>query len=380
MKIGILGARGIPACYSGYDTLVEELALGLVAQHDTEVVVYCRSNYYQDRPTVWNGIRLVYIPVPKGIKGVESLFHSFVSALHVLKEGVDVVYFLDPANAPFCAMLRCFGKRVVIHTDGLGWKRRKWGPWARRYYKSVEWACAKVGSALVTDNPAMQDYYKEEYGAETLFISYGATNRHGVDSDICAELGLTPNQYLLVVARLEPENNTDLVIAEYTRSGVTMPLVVVGDAPYGPEYMKQLKSLGNERVLFAGRVNDQAKLNGLYQGAYLYIHGHEVGGTNPSLLRAMDAGIAPVVLNVPFNASVVKDSGVVFEKDEGSLVSVLQRLEANPAEVRRLGQSASARSLKDFSWDAVAADHHELFARLAPERAVMTPAPEAKIS
>ena len=159
-----------------------------------------------------------------------------------------------------------------------------------------------------------------------------------------------------------------------------MPLVVVGDAPYGPEYMKQLKSLGNERVLFAGRVNDQAKLNGLYQGAYLYIHGHEVGGTNPSLLRAMDAGIAPVVLNVPFNASVVKDSGVVFEKDEGSLVSVLQRLEANPAEVRRLGQSASARSLKDFSWDAVAADHHELFARLAPERAVMTPAPEAKIS
>jgi glycosyltransferase involved in cell wall biosynthesis len=366
MKIAILGARGIPACYSGYDTLVEELSLGLVESHSTEVLVYCRRSYYRDHPAVWRGIRLIYLPAPRGMKAVESLVHSFLSSLHVLEEDVDVIYFLDPANAPFCALLRCFGKRVVIHTDGLGWKRRKWGPWARRYYKFVEWACAKCGSALVTDNPAMQDYYKDEYGAETLFISYGATNRHGIDTNICAELGLIPNQYLLIVARLEPENNTDLLIVEYSKSGVTMPLVVVGDAPYGPDYMKRLKGLANERVLFAGRINDQAKLNGLYRKAYLYIHGHEVGGTNPSLLRAMNAGVAPVVLNVPFNASVVENSGEVFEKDNGSLASTLQRLVANPDEVRKLGQSASARAAKHFSWDAVTADHYNLFVRLTP--------------
>lgn len=364
MKIAILGARGIPACYSGYDTLVEELSIRLVDSHSTEVLVYCRSSYYKDRPAVWRGIRLVYLPVPRGVKAVESLVHSFLSSLHVLREKVDVVYFLDPANAPFCALLRLFGKRVVIHTDGLGWKRRKWGPLARRYYKMVEWACAKCGSALVTDNPAMQEYYRDEYGAETLFISYGATNRHGIDTEIYADLGLIPNQYLLIVARLEPENNTDLLISQYTRSGVCMPLVVVGDAPYGPKYMDQLRSVANTQVLFAGRINDQAKLNALYRGAYLYIHGHEVGGTNPSLLRAMDAGTAPVVLNVPFNATVVEEAGVVFDRNNDSLAGVLRHLVAHPAEVQEIGNRASSRAMKHFSWDAVADAHYDLFTRL----------------
>jgi Glycosyl transferase 4-like domain/Radical SAM superfamily len=182
-----------------------------VESHSTEVLVYCRSSYYTDQPALWRGIRLVYLPVPRGAKGLESLVHSFLSSLHVLREKVDVIYFLDPANAPFCALLRCFGKRVAIHTDGLGWKRRKWGPLARGYYKIVKWACARCASALVTDNPAMQKYYRDEYGAETLLISYGATNRHGVDTQIYADLDLTLKQYLLIVARLEPENNPDLL-------------------------------------------------------------------------------------------------------------------------------------------------------------------------
>jgi glycosyltransferase involved in cell wall biosynthesis len=364
MKIAILGARGIPACYGGYDTLVEELSLGLVESHSTEVLVYCRSSYYTDQPALWRGIRLVYLPVRRGAKGLESLVHSFLSSLHVLREKVDVIYFLDPANAPFCALLRCFGKRVAIHTDGLGWKRRKWGPLARRYYKIVEWACARCASALVTDNPAMQKYYRDEYGAEALLISYGATNRHGVDTQIYADLDLTFKQYLLVVARLEPENNTDLVIAQYTKSRVTMPLVVVGDAPYGPQYMDRLRSLGNANVLFAGRINDQSKLNALYRGAYLYIHGHEVGGTNPSLLRAMDAGVAPVVVSVPFNVSVVDGSGVAFDKDNDSLAGILEHLVAHPAEVRQIGQSAKLRALEGFSWDTVVAKHYDFFASM----------------
>ena len=370
MKIAILGARGIPACYSGYDTLVEELSIGLVESHSTEVLVYCRSSYYKRKPAVWQGIRLVYLPAPHGVKALESLVHSFLSSLHVLREKVDVIYFLDPANAPFCALLRLFGKRVVIHTDGLGWKRRKWGPLARRYYKMVEWACAKCGSALVTDNPAMQTYYREEYGAATLFISYGATNRHGVDTGIYADLGLIPNQYLLIVARLEPENNTDLLISQYTKAGVDMPLVVVGDAPYGPQYMDYLRKESNANVLFAGRINDQAKLNALYRGAYLYIHGHEVGGTNPSLLRAMDAGTTPVVLNVPFNATVVEEAGVVFDRDNDSLAEVLAHLVAHPAEVREIAARANLRAAQHFSWEAVASDHYALFSRLASERKV----------
>ena len=367
MKLAILGARGIPACYSGYDTLVEELSLGLVETHSADVLVYCRSGYYQHRPARLHGVRLVYLPAPRGLKGLESLVHSFLSSLHVLTQDIDIVYFLDPANAPFCALLRCFGKRVVIHTDGLGWKRRKWGPIARRYYKCVEWVCSKCATALVTDNPAMEEYYYREYGAETTYISYGATNRHAENTSVYSELGISPGAYLLVVARLERENNTDLVVSQYRRSGVTMPLVVVGDAPYDPDFMAQLRDLAGGRVIFAGRVNDQPKLNSLYCGAYLYIHAHEVGGTNPSLLRAMDAGTAPVVLNVPFNVIVAGESNAVFEKDTDSLAAALKHLIANPEEVRHIGERVRARANAHFRWDAVTAKHYEMFLHLTSE-------------
>ena len=230
MKIAILGGRGIPACYSGYDTLVEELSLGLVESHSAEVLVYCRSSYYLDQPPFWHGVRLVYLPAPR-IKALESLLHSFLSTLHLLTQKVDLVYFLDPANAPFVAFLRLLRRKVVVHTDGLGWKRLKWGLLARHYYKFVEWVVAQTAQALIVDNLAMQEYYLNEYHVETFFISYGAANRHGVDSRIYTELGLTPKRYLLIVARLEPENNTDLLISQYINSKVAMPLVVVGDAP-----------------------------------------------------------------------------------------------------------------------------------------------------
>lgn len=360
LRVAILGSRGIPARYSGYDTLAEELSLGLVQSCSADVLVYCRSNYYRERPTSWKGVQLVYLPAPR-LRALESLLHSFLSSLHVLRQKTDIIYFLDPANAPFCALLRLFGKRVVIHTDGLGWKRRKWGPLARRYYKLVEWVCSRCASALVTDNPAMQDYYRNEYGADSVYIPYGAASHYGVDESVYDELSLTPGAYLLVVARLEPENNTDFLIEEYNRTAIKMPLLVVGDCPYSPHFGRRLQTLANERVLFAGRVNDQAKLNALYKGAYLYLHGHEVGGTNPSLLRAMQAGRAPVVIDVPFNTHVIGDSGFTFPRTTGGLSGLLECLVADPAQVEQAGRSARLRADSEFSWDAVVQEHAHLF-------------------
>ena len=131
MKVAILGSRGIPACYSGYDTLVEELSAGLVETGAFEVTVYCRKAYFYSWPETYRGAHLVYLSFPR-MKGVESLLHSFLSSLQVLGQKVDLVYIVDPANAPFCLLLRLCGKKVVLHTDGLGWKRQKWGPLARR--------------------------------------------------------------------------------------------------------------------------------------------------------------------------------------------------------------------------------------------------------
>jgi len=363
LKIAFLGARGIPACYGGFDTFVEELSIKLVESNAVQVLVYCRSSYYKNQPKSYQGVNLIYIPSSR-IKALESLFHSFLSSLNVLWKKVDVIFFVDPANAPFCALLRLFGKRVIIHTDGLGWRRRKWGSLARRYYKFTEWLCSRTANVLITDNPVMQEYYKQEYGADSVYISYGAESKYGVDNTVYKEFGISPSNYLLVVARLEPENNTDFVIEEYVRSKVNLPLVVVGDSPYDHKYMDNLKEGAGERVFFLGRIDDQAKLNALYKGAYLYIHGHEVGGTNPSLLRAMEAGVAPLVIDIPFNIAVIGDAGFVFKRVRGNLTDILEWLVDNPRQIREKAQVAKSHMESCFTWNKVANNYVRLFRQI----------------
>ena len=364
LKVAILGSRGIPARYSGYDTLVEELSRGLIISKKARVLVYCRNSYYKKRPANLNGIQLIYLPAPR-IKAVESLLHSFLSSVHVLGKNVDIVYFVDPANAPFCILLRLFGKRVLIHTDGLGWKRRKWGFWARKYYKFVEWLCVRVATGLVTDNPEMKKYYLREYNAESTYIPYGAKHHAGEDESIYEELDIVPEKYFLVVARLERENNTDFIIKEYSKAGINMPLIVVGDAPYDSGYMKTLRQISNKGVRFTGRINNQAKLNALYKGAYIYIHGHEVGGTNPSLLRAMNFGTAPVVINAAFNKSVIGECGIAFEHKNGLLSRCLEDLAGDKDYVKKIGNAAKKRADSDFNWESVVNKHAKLFVKTA---------------
>jgi glycosyltransferase involved in cell wall biosynthesis len=359
-RIAILGARGIPACYSGYDTLVEEVSIGLVAAGYAHVLVYCRSAYYKKQPRYLGGIRLVYLPAPRA-KAIESLIHSFLSTVHVLRQRVDLIYFVDPANAPFCALLRLLGKKVIVHTDGLGWKRRKWGPIARRYYKLVELVCARVATRLITDNPVMQEYYAKEYGASSVYIPYGAEQHSGYDKSIYNEFNLSPKSYFLVVARLERENNVDFIIAEYVKSRVNLPLIVVGDAPYDSSYMLELRAAADSRVVFSGRIDNQAKLNSLYEGAYVYMHGHEVGGTNPSLLRAMHAAAAPLVIDADFNKRVIGAAGYIFKRRDGILTNWVEWLASHPSEVMEMGRKAKDHALINFDWRTVVDLHNNLF-------------------
>jgi glycosyltransferase involved in cell wall biosynthesis len=332
-----------------------------------DVVVYCRASYYKERPSEYRGARLVYLPAPRA-KGLESLLHSFLSTVHVLAQGADVVYFLDPANAPFVVLLRLCGKKVVVHTDGLGWKRKKWGRAARAYYRAVEGVSARVATALVTDNEVMQEYYKTQHRRESRLISYGAESSAECDDSVLTDMSVKPGGYLLVVARLEPDNNTDLLIREYVRSNVSRPLLIVGDAPYSGKYLRELRALGNDGVRFVGRVNEQNRLNALYRGAYAYLHGHEVGGTNPSLLRAMAAGVAPIVLDSPFNMCVIQDCGFSFGRESGTLAALLRQLTEEPSAVRAAGVRARARARSAYTWESVVGAHHALFQELSDTR------------
>jgi len=360
MRLAIIGDRGIPARYSGFSTLVEQLAVRLVRDHSMDVTVYCRNQYYEDRPDSYEGVHCVYLPAPGG-KSFESIVHSNLAMLHSLTRRFDVAFVVDPGNAPFSLPLKLRGVPSVFHTDGLGWKRQKWSPLQQRYYKWSEGVCASVATWLVTDSRAMQKYYEDEYGAPSSFIPYSGESEVPPAQEGLMKHGLQPRDYYLVVARMEPENNVDFIIDEYKRSNVRRPLVVVGGARFESEYASSVFARADDKVRCVGSTYDAGELNGLYANCYAYLHGHEVGGTNPSLLRAMQAPAACVPIDVVFHREVLGDEALYFEKRTGGLTELLEQLEADESRVGQLCQIASERARTLYRWDAVAAAYAEVF-------------------
>lgn len=367
LRVAMIGDRGIPARYSGFSTLVEEVSTRLVAEHGFDVTVYCRTQYFEAHPPEFQGVRLAYLRAPGG-KSFESLLHSARAILHAALRGFDAVFVVDPGNGPLTLPLVLARTPFAIHTDGKGWQRTKWSPLQRRYYKWSERASARLADWLVTDSPAMQDYYRAEYQASSSYIPYGSQVGGAPDASVLAQHGLQPGGYHLVVARLEPENNVDLVIREHRRSAARLPLVYVGSARYESEHSRAVMAESDERVRCIGAVYEAEKLNALYAHCRSYLHGHEVGGTNPSLLRAMGQGAACVPIDVVYHREAMGPQGLFFDKAEGALARTIERLEADDALVARLGAVARERADALFRWDAVAAAYARLLHALAARR------------
>jgi glycosyltransferase involved in cell wall biosynthesis len=379
MRLAIIGDRGIPARYSGFSTLVEELASRLVQDHGVDVTVYCRNHYYEDRDPVWRGVNRVFLPAPGG-KSFESLIHSTLSIAHALFQRYDAILVLDPGNAPLCPPLRLRRWPVLLHTDGLGWQRRKWSKLQQRYYKWSEWVSVQIADALITDARAMQRYYQDEYRASSVFIPYsGVVGAPPVDDGL-RQFGLEPGGYYLTVARLEPENNVDLIIREYLASSAQRPLVVVGGSRYGTEYAQSILDEPDPRVRCVGAIYDSPVLNGLYRDCHCYIHGHEVGGTNPSLLRAMQAGAPCAAVDVVFTREALGQAGLFFAKAPGDLASLFNRIDDDSAELARRGGELRDRASTEYRWDAIAAAFDTLIkALLANRRAARTSDPKTPL-
>lgn len=368
LKVAIIGDRGIPARYSGFSTLVEEISTRLVAEHGFDVTVYARRPYYDTHPPEHRGVRIVWLPSPGG-KSLESILHSNLSIAHAaFLRRYDLVFVVDPGNGPFCLPLKLVRTPVLYHTDGLGWKRTKWSPMQRRYYKWAERVTAALADWMVTDSDAMVDYYRREYGAENSFIPYGSIVGGAPVDSAPAELGLEPGGYHLVCARLEPENNTDLIVDEFLRSKARLPLVVVGGVPYKSAYADALKAKACSRLIFVGSVFDSGRFNGLMRHCRVYLHGHEVGGTNPSLLRAMGAGAFCLPLDAPFNLEVVGEGEPSFSRTPGHLATRLEYFESADADREAACRRTLARSREHYRWDAVGAAYADMFRAMIAER------------
>lgn len=363
MRIALIGTRGVPARYGGFETCVEEVGARLAdAGHD--VAAYCRTGRTGGDRSLdrFRGMQLIHLPaIPN--RQLETPSHTALSVVHAMARRPDVALVFNAANALFLPVLRVRGIPVATHVDGLEWKRAKWGGAGRRYYRAAEALAVRWSDALIADAGGIADYYRAEFGAASELISYGAPVVHSDGPDGVARLDLRPREYHLVVARFEPENHVDVVVEGYRRSSARHPLVVVGSAPFSDAHTARIHAAADDRVRFLGAVWDQAQLDQLYANCLTYQHGHSVGGTNPSLLRAIGAGAAVDAFDVSFNREVLGEHGT-FWRDADEVRQAIESAEAHPELVLARGDGSRSRAER-YSWDDVAASYEKLCHRLA---------------
>ncbi len=362
MRIAILGTRGIPASYGGFETFAEHLATRLVARGH-QVTVYCRAHYVSPRQLEFHGVRLQVLPTIRH-KYFDTVVHAFLSALHAVPKRFDAALICNAANAPFAPILRLTGTPTAINVDGLEHKRKKWGRLARRYYRLAEYLSTLLPNEMVTDAQVIQNYYLARHNAQSTMIAYGSEVERRPDRSTVRKWRVEPNRYVLYVSRLEPENNAHLVIEAFKRVRTAYRLLVVGDAPYAEQYINDLKSRakGDKRIIFTGFVFGQ-DYRALQQNAYCYVHATEVGGTHPALLEAMGYGNCVLTLDSPENLEVVGDAGIPYG-NEFDLSEKLQRVLRDGSLVHAFRNRAQLRVKSYYDWDHVVDQYEQLFARM----------------
>ncbi len=369
MRIVMIGTRGAPARYGGFETAVEEIGSRLVAAGH-EVTVYCRtgnSGRPGGDPRAYKGMRLVHLPSVRK-QALETLSHTALSAVHLLVSARrhDVALVFNAANTFAVPALHLRGLPVAVHVDGLEWRRAKWGRAGQAFYRWSEARAVRWADALIADAPGIQQYYREEFSASTRLLEYGTQVIADLEPSRITELGVEPQGYHLLVARVEPENHVLEMIEAYGASGARRPLLVVGDSPYETEYLRSVRAAAarSTGVRMLGGLWDNELLDHLYVGAASYLHGHSVGGTNPSLLRAMGAGTTTIAHDNVFNRGVLGADGI-FGATTAELARAIAEVDRDPGAHEGRRARLARRCRERYEWDAVARGYAALCTDLA---------------
>ncbi len=363
MRIALFGARGIPHTYSGTETFFGELAPRLAARGH-EVIVYCRSGLFREKPNSYRGVRLIYLPSIE-TKNLGTFTHTLACVGDVLFRGVDVMLVANVANALLCAVPRLAGNKVALNVDGVEWERSKWGPIGRRYFHWNARLAGKICSdGIITDAVEMQRIYLEQFGTRSVCIAYGANIETSTNPEAVRQYGLEPFGYYLIASRLVPENSADLIVRAFERFRSDRILAIAGDANYRSSFVDALRRTQDRRVRFLGHVSDSEHVKELHCNCYGYIHGHSVGGTNPALLKALGYGNLVLALDTPFNRQVMERHGILFKNDADDLASKLQFVDDQPQVAERYRRQATQRILEEYTWDHITDQYEDYFYRL----------------
>jgi len=362
VRIAILGTRGIPSNYGGFETFVEELSVRLVARgHD--VVVCCRERHGF---TEYRGVRLVYLPTVRH-KYFDTLAHTFLSTLWLLANPADVALYCNAGNAIFTIFPRIFGIPVALNVDGIERKRRKWNVFARIWFRISEYLSTILPTTFVTDAESIRQYYRERYGKDSPFIPYGADTTRAETRGMLEKLGLEPFQYFLYVSRMEPENRALEVRQAFEHVPTDMKLALVGDAPYAHEYIKRVHDTKDRRVVIPGAIYGLGYIE-LGSWCFAYIHATEVGGTHPALIEAMGRGAMVLYFETPENSEVCGDAGLPYRDEAGLAARIREVLEMSEPERNLYRARAVDRVRRRYDWDAVTRRYEDLLQGLRKAR------------
>ncbi len=361
--IAIMGTRGVPANYGGFETFAEELGKRLVGK-GYKVTVFGRKPFLKKYKglTKYLGINIKVTStiMQKYTETPISALTSFLS-LFFMKDKPDIILLCNAANSPFAFLIELLKIPLLINVDGVERERKKWNALGKAWYLLGEKASVLFATKIISDAEVIKNYYKERYKKDSIVIPYGSDPVLPKGNEILEKFHLVKNNYILYVSRLEPENNALGVISAYVNIKTDVPLVIVGDAPYAKEYKEKLKAIANENVIFTGyQFNDAYRQ--LRDGAEIYIQATEVGGTHPALVEAMGHGNCIVANNVPEHVEVLEDTGIYYPKNNfEALSNILKDLLSNREKVNKYKILSKNLALKKYSWDSVVKAYEEEF-------------------
>lgn len=359
LKIALLGTRGVPAKYGGFETCVEEVGKRL-AKKGHNVTVYCRSGYYGEKPKRCMGMQLVLLPNLKN-KYLDTFSHTFLSVSHALFQNFDVYMIFNAANSPFLFPLRLLRRKIAINPDGLEWKRSKWGIFGKTFHKFAEKVACFMANRIVADSKGIHDYYIKKHKTESTQIPYGAYIQTCNHLNNIKKMGLERNNYFLQITRFEPENHPLLTIQAFQRIETDKKLVIVGGGRYPNNYTREIEKQASSSIILPGFIYEPEILRELWCNCFAYVHGNSVGGTNPCLLQSMASGCFTIACDVSFNRDVLKDCGIYFQNNIESLAGKMHWTISNSEKLEEYKKRAQQRISDAFSWDTIANQYEKLF-------------------
>lgn len=359
-RLAIVGSNGLPGRYGGWDQLLEHIVEGLTCDYD--ITVYASKFHYDVRPDTYKGAKIVYLPLKA--TGFQSVPYDILSIIHASTHRADMLLVLGTSGCIAFPIFRLIGLKLILNPDGAEWKRGKWSFWVKMFLKLSERLGVKWATHVVSDSAIIEESLRIDYGVSSTIIAYGGdhVNRVQLSEKTAQKFNISAGDYCFKVCRIEPENNLSMILESFCKSGFR--LLVVGNwnySQYGVNLRRKYLEFPN--ISMIDPIYDQNALNELRSNCCLYIHGHSVGGTNPSLVEAMCLGLCVLAFSVNYNKSTTSDAALYFSSSE-ELTALVTSVYNDDVLQREVGERLFQLGHEKYSWSNIIKKYKKIFSML----------------